>query len=74
MEILKENTIAEKLPPKLIPLSRWNDYYDFPTSGALRQYDFHNTNGFRDKVIRKIGKRLYINVQAFWDWADSNKR
>jgi len=74
MEVLKENTVTEKFPPKLIPLSKWNDYYDFPSVGALRQYDFHNTNGFRDKVTRKIGKRLYINVQAFWDWADSNKR
>lgn len=74
LELLQSNEQTQKALPKLVPLSKWNNYYDFPSAGALRQYNFHNTNGFRDKVIRKIGKRLYINIQAFWDWADSNKR
>lgn len=59
---------------KLIPLSKWNDYYDFPSVGSLRQYVFHNTNSFVDKVVKRIGKgRLYIDVDAFFKWVNSSE-
>jgi len=57
----------------LIPLSKWNDYFDFPTTGALRQLVFYNTNNFANKVIRKIGKRLYIKISEFDAWVESSK-
>lgn len=57
----------------LIPLSKWNDYFDFPTTGALRQLVFYNTNNFAHKVIRKIGKRLYIKISEFDAWVESSK-
>ncbi len=30
----------------LIPLAKWNEYHDFPTVGALRQYKHYNTDNF----------------------------
>ncbi len=56
----------------LIPISKWNDFYEFPTIGALRQYRFYNINNFNNYVIRKIGKRLYIKVSAFFEWIEAN--
>ena len=56
----------------LIPLSRWNDYYDFPSVNALRQLVFYNRNNFIDTVTRRIGKRIYISVPNFFTWVDSN--
>ena len=56
----------------LVPLSRYNDFYPYPSVGALRQLLFHNTNGFADKVIRRIGKRLYVKISAFKAWVETN--
>lgn len=63
MEI-KKNTLD------LVPLSRFNEYYDYPTIGALRQLLFYNTNGFEDKVIRRVGKRIYIKISEFKSWIE----
>ncbi len=53
---------------KIIPLSKWNDYYDFPSVGTLRQISFKNINGFNEKVIKRIATRMYIDVEAFFKW------
>ena len=58
--------------PELIPVSKWNEYFQFPSVGALRQYIFYgHKNGF-NKVIRRMGKRIYICVSDFKSWVDSN--
>ena len=57
----------------LIPLSRWNDYYSYPTIGALRQLAFYNIEDFRNRVIRLIAKRMYIKVSAFKEWIESTQ-
>ena len=49
----------EYLQTDLIPVSKWNEYYEYPTVGAIRQLIFYNTDDFETKVVRKIGKRLY---------------
>lgn len=55
----------------LVPLSRFNEHYDYPSVGALRQLLFYNTNGFADKVIRRIGnKRIYIKISALKSWIE----
>ena len=54
----------------LVPLSRFNEYYDYPTVGALRQLLFYNTDGFEDKVIRRVGKRIYIKISALMSWIE----
>lgn len=56
----------------LVPLSRFNDYFEFPLLSNLRYYHFHNTYGFSDKVIRTIGKRLYIKISALKDWVEES--
>ena len=54
----------------LVPLSRFNDYYDFPSVGAIRQLVFYNTYGFKDKVLRLIGKRQFIKLSALQQWIE----
>ena len=54
----------------LIPLSKFGDYYDYPSVNSLRQLQFYNTYGFADKVIRRIGKRLYVKVSALLNWIE----
>ena len=54
----------------LIPVSKWNDYYEYPTVGAIRQLIYYNTDNFETKVVRKIGNRLYIKVSEFNEWVE----
>ncbi|MCB2213008.1 hypothetical protein KQI52_12920 [bacterium] len=55
---------------RLIPLTSWNDTYEWPTVGALRQYVFYaHENGF-DKVIRRVGRRVLIDEAEFFRWVD----
>ena len=57
-----DNKYQNKEKHELIPLSKWNDYYDYPTVGTLGELVFYeNSNGF-SKVIRRIGCRIYIKV------------
>ncbi len=59
---------------ELIPLSKWNDYYDYPTVGALRQLVFYeDTNGF-NKVVRRVGKRIYIKTSEFFKWVEETNK
>lgn len=60
---------------KLIPVTKWADYHLYPTIGALRALIFNaHKNGF-NKVIRRIGGRVLLNEQAFFEWVEEqNKR
>lgn len=60
--------------PDLIPVSEFNNFYAFPTQGALRQLIFYNTDNFVDKVVRRIGKRLYIKVSDFFEWVEETNK
>jgi len=55
---------------RLIPVTRWNDYHDFPALGGLPHLIFHeHTNGFH-KVVRRVGRRVLIDEKAFFEWVD----
>ena len=54
----------------LVPLSCFNEYFQYPSVGALRQLLFYNTNGFKDKVVRRIGKRIYVKISALKSWVE----
>ena len=57
-----------------IPVSKWNDYFNYPSEKALRQIIFFKKkNGF-EKVLRKIGGRLYICKKDYLEWVESNCR
>jgi len=56
--------------PRLIPVAKWKNYHDYPSIGTLRQLIFRaDENGFND-VIRRIGGRVLINEQAFFEWVE----
>lgn len=56
---------------RLIPAADWNKYHAWPPCGGLRHLIFYaKTNGF-DKVIRRVGRRVLVDEQAFFTWVDS---
>lgn len=55
---------------RLIPVTKWNNYHDFPSIGGLRHLIFHeHTNGFC-KVVKRVGRRVLIDEQAFFNWVE----
>lgn len=71
----EEVKAAEQVPQnRLIPLSKWNAYHDWPTQGGLRNMVFFSsTNGF-EKVIKRVGRRVLIYEKAFFEWVESNPK
>ena len=57
-----------------IPVSKWNEHFDYPSVGAIRQLIFYNTDNFETDVIRKIGKRQYIKHSAFLEWVEKTNK
>ena len=69
---LVQTDSKQKEIPELIPLSKFNDYIPYPTVAALRQYYFYgNKNGFVN-VVKRIGKRIYIDINAYKQWINNN--
>lgn len=62
---------------RLIPLSKWNDYYPYPTVGALRQYYFYkDSNGFAEVCENggMNGGRILIKEKALFEWIENRKK
>lgn len=57
---------------RLIPASTWSDHHPWPPIGGLRHLIFFaETNGF-SSVVRRIGRRVLIDEEAFFTWANSH--
>lgn len=66
----------EKKHPKLIPASKWNEHHEWPPIGGLRHLIFFAPlNNFK-KVVKRVGRRVLIDEQAFFEWLEeqNNKR
>lgn len=54
---------------RLIPLTEWNNFHIWPPIGGLRHLVFNAKNNGFAKVICRIGRRVLINEEAFFVWA-----
>jgi hypothetical protein len=53
---------------RYIPIPEWKKYYDWPKESAFRFWIFNaQQNGF-NKVIIRVGRRILIDEDAFFDW------
>ena len=54
---------------RLIPLTSWNNHHEWPPIGGLRHLVFNaDKNGFKN-VICRVGRRVLIDENAFFEWA-----
>lgn len=55
---------------RLIPVTKWNEYYEFPTVPGLRWLIFNEKeNGF-SRCVRRIGRRVAIDEAEYFRWVD----
>lgn len=54
---------------RLIPVPAWSQYHPWPSVAGLRYLIFNAAeNGF-EACIRRIGRRVLIDEQAFFKWS-----
>lgn len=57
---------------RFIPVGDWGKYHPWPPLGGLRHLIFNaQKNGF-GRCLRKVGSRVLIDEQAFFDWIDAH--
>lgn len=57
---------------RLIPVTKWSEYHAWPPVGGLRHLIFfEKTNGFH-QCVRRVGRRVLIDEQAFFKWVEEN--
>lgn len=62
--------MTSEVTPRLIPLTEWPTHHAWPPLGGLRHLVFNGkANGF-DAVIRRVGKRILIDENAFFAWVE----
>lgn len=67
---MNTNTTNHLPNTRLIPLTQWPEHHPWPPLGGLRHLVFHaRSNGF-DKVIKRAGRRVLLDEQAFFDWVN----
>lgn len=70
MSISNEKNEENKTPTRLIPVPLWNNFHQWPPIGGLRHLIFNaRYNGF-NSVIRRAGRRVLIDEQAFFKWVE----
>lgn len=67
---MQNTQTAKTLFDDLIPVSKWEERFAYPSTLSLRQLIFNTKNGFKEKVIVLIGKRMYVRISAFEKWID----
>ena len=64
------STTVEK-NTRYLTVTSWCKDHEWPPIGGLRHLIFNaETNGF-NKVIKRVGRRVLIDEQAFLEWVDN---
>lgn len=59
---------------QLLTVNQFVEKHQFATFGGLRHLIFYaNTNGF-SKVIKRIGRRILLDENAFFEWVEENNQ
>ena len=70
------DNIVQPQQSRIIPLSEWDKYHQYPTIPALRQYYFHREkNGFSE-VVEYVGNncgRILIDEAKLFNWLKIRK-
>lgn len=70
---MNDNERKGRTTPNLIPVTEWSQHHEWPPLGGLRHLIFHaNENGF-DKVVRRVGRRVLLDEDAFFKWVDEQQ-
>jgi hypothetical protein len=59
---------------KLIPVTKWNEFYEWPPQGGMRHLIFNaKNNGFKD-AFKRVGRRVLVDSQRFWEIVEEQNK
>lgn len=59
---------------RLIPVSKWGEYHEWPSQGGLRHLIFHaENNGFKT-AFKRVGRRVLIDETEFFRCVERKNR
>ena len=60
--------------PVFIPVTKWNNHYEWPPIGGMRHLIFYaNTNGFAP-AFKRVGRRVLVDADRFWSIVKEQRR
>ncbi len=66
-------TVDEPKQTRFIPVSKWNEFHEWPPVGGMRHLIFfRNENGFA-KVLKRPNRTWLIDEKAFFKWVSEKK-
>ena len=69
----RDEAAAEPRQTRLIPVSKWNEFHEWPPVGGMRHLIFfRNDNGFA-KVLKRPNRTWLIDEKAFFKWVSERK-
>jgi len=68
-----EATVDEPRQTRFIPVSKWNEFHEWPPVGGMRHLIFfRNENGFA-KVLKRPNRTWLIDEKSFFKWVSEKK-
>ena len=68
-----DEVAGESKQTRLIPVSKWNEFHEWPPVGGMRHLIFfRNENGFA-KVLKRPNRTWLIDEKAFFKWVSEKK-
>jgi len=62
-----------ELPQKYLTKRQTCEKYPFLTENMLKNLLFKDIGGFRDKIVRKLGRRIILDEEALLQYLSSSK-
>ena len=73
LEISAPESHDEPRQTRFIPVSKWNEFHEWPPLGGMRHLIFfRNENGFA-KVLKRPNRTWLIDEKAFFKWVSEKK-
>jgi hypothetical protein len=68
-----EEIAEDSKQTRFIPVSKWNEFHEWPPVGGMRHLIFfRNENGFA-KVLKRPNRTWLIDEKAFFKWVSEKK-
>jgi hypothetical protein len=63
----------KELPQRYLTKRQVCEKYPFLTENMLKNLLFKDIGGFRDKIVRKLGRRIILDEEALLHYLSSSK-
>ncbi|TNF29766.1 MAG: hypothetical protein EP329_14935 [Deltaproteobacteria bacterium] len=59
-------------PTPFMSVAAFAAAHKWPSERSVRHWLYQNTDGFRSRCARRIGRSVVLNVAAVWAWVDEH--